>query len=107
MSSPFTALITLRPHVWHIHEQIADEFPSLETLRPVILGVSDRVVCVSYISQQFNSKTILIYNGLDVGKMAQDVDEAATWKRQYLDSGSHQTRGHRWSYQRPRAKRFY
>jgi len=70
LTGAFAAKLAGVPHIWHIHEIISDEFPSLwRFYHRLITMFSTGIICISNVTaQQFPSQTKvrIIPNGIDI-----------------------------------------
>ena len=87
------ALLTDRPHVWHIRELMEEDFFSCyfdKAYKTKLFGASDKIVTISdYVKSTFlkkyNIDSIRIYNGIDRGKI--DSSETARENNSFLFAG--------------------
>jgi len=86
-TSAIAAWLAGIPHIWHIHEMFAEEFPQLwRYFGPFMLRFSDRIICVSrQIARQFEPqpKVQVVYNGVDMATFTASPDEIQRMRQAY------------------------
>lgn len=90
LSSSLAARLARRPHIWHVREIFADAPRLWKPYRRLMLGLADRILCVSHaVAAQFegaagSQKVLVLHNGIPAAETRYVPPEDALLHRSRL-----------------------